>query len=71
MPTWREEGAIMFGSGTSMGRSEWFEDDGVGSVWENWGAEVESGRMYRLLYKALHLGNLTGWYFSMLGIGTC
>ena len=68
VPTWREEGAAEPGSGTSVGRSEWFHDAGVGSVWENRMAEVESGRMYRLLYEALHLGNL-GLYFSMLGAG--
>lgn len=67
---WREEGAVERGSGTRVGRSEWFEEIGVGSVCENRMAEVESGRRYRLLYKALHLGDLVGWYFSMLGIGT-
>ena len=58
----------MQGSGTRVGRSEWFVDAGVGSVWGNRVAEVESGRRYRLLYIALHLGNLMGWYFSMLGV---
>ena len=67
---WRVEGAVKDGSGTRVRRSEWFEEAGVGSVWENRVAEVESGRRYRLLYKALHLGNLVGWYLSMLGMGS-
>ena len=66
---WTEEGAAEPDSGTRVGRPEWFEDAGVGSVWENWVVEVESGRRYRLLNKALHPGNLIGWYFSMLGVG--
>ena len=70
MPTWREEGVVKLGSGTRVGRSECFVETGVGPVWENRMAEVESGRMYRLLYKSLHLGNLIGWDFSMLGVGS-
>lgn len=65
----REEGAVKHGSEPRVGRSEWFEEAGVGSVWEKRVA-VESGRRYRLLYKALHLGNLIGWYFSMLAAGS-
>ena len=61
---WTEDGAVKHGSGTRVGRF------GVGSVWENRAAEVESGPRYRLLYNALHLGNLIGWYSSMLGVGS-
>ena len=65
---WREDEAVKPGAGTSVGRSERSEDAGVGSVWENWVAEMESGRRYRLIYKTLHPGNLIGWYFSMLDV---